>query len=95
MIVEVGDEYLDWYNSRPEIIKKALNIVPPDKFYKLKSTGVQCYIYSIDEPVTGLFEDVTITVNKTGVGSKPHHPEWFNKAQVFGIKIEDLEPWID
>lgn len=102
-VIELDDEYLDWYNEKPEIIKKALNILPPDKLYKIKSTDSQCYIYSFEEPSSGLFKDITLTVYKTGIvrdnrpklGDMVMGEDNYRTAGVFGLKIEDLEPWID
>lgn len=93
--IELDDEYLDWYNERPEIIKRALNIIPPDKLYKIKATGSQCYIYSIEEPKSDLFEDITVTVYKTGIGGALDNIGLghLDTNGVFGLKIEDLEPW--
>lgn len=37
-----------FYLSRPEIIRKAMDITPPIKMYKLH--GKQCFIYSLKNP---------------------------------------------
>lgn len=101
MITELDDEFLDWYNERPQVIKQAINIHPPDKLYVIKATGHQCYIYSYDEPISGLLEEVTITVNKTGISSRKGTTlgemvmPGYKTAQVFGLKLDDIEPWVD
>lgn len=90
-----------WYKTRPEIIKKTIELLPPDRFYKFKDSGKQCFIISIEEPESGKFEDITLTVQKTGVGGKmgglmAHIGlRLLDQNRVFGVKIEDIEPWID
>lgn len=80
----------DWYKSRPEIIQQAIDKLPPIQLYKIKSSGYQCYIISFEEPHSSLLEDVTCTVQKTGIGSL--FPS-LNQNRVFGISLTDLEPW--
>lgn len=84
-----------WYNERPEVIKQAICKLPPVQYYKIKSTGQQCKIYSYDEPENGKIEDVTCTVQKTGVGGILGEMGLgtFNTGRVFGFKLDDLEPW--
>lgn len=88
----------DWYKSRPEIIRQAIDLVPPNQLYKVKDTGKQCLIISIEEPESGRLEDVTFTIQKTGVGGSFEGTlleQLDTRFQVFGLKREDLEPWID
>lgn len=78
----------EWYKTRPDVIKKAIDRCPPDKPYSLN--GRQCYIYSYEEPESGKLKDVTVTVQKTGSGSP--FPS-LNTNKVFGVKLNDLKIW--
>lgn len=85
----------DWYRERPEIIKQIVHKLPPTRFYKFKTNGKQCYIYSYEEPKSGKLEDVTCTVVKTGVGG-PMATMGLGELdthRVFGVRFEDLTPW--
>lgn len=79
----------EWYLTRPNVIKEAIDKCPPIQLYKMKSSGKQCFIYSYEEPKNGLVEDVTVTVQKTKVGKH------MTATQVFGVPLDDLEPWVD
>jgi hypothetical protein len=81
----------EWYLSRPEIIRQAIKRLPPFQYYRMKETGAQCYILSYEEPESDKLEDVTVTVQKTGLGTM--FPE-LNQNQVFGVGLDDLEPWV-
>ena len=83
-----------WYQDRPDIIKRAIDRLPPIQFYKFKDSGKQCHILSYEEPDSGNLDDVTVTVQKTGVGSM-RGLEHINKNAVFGVYLDDLEPWVD
>jgi hypothetical protein len=86
---------LEWYKSRPSIIRKAIDKLPPICLYKIKSSGKQCELISYEEPDSGLFEDVTVTVEKTGIGG-PMAAMGMGELdynQVFGLKLDDLEQW--
>ena len=86
-----------WYNERPEVIKQAICKLPPTQLYKFKSSGKQCQIYSFEEPESGKLEDVTCTVLKTGVGGAMAEMGigMLDTNGVFGVKLDDLELWID
>lgn len=58
----------EWYKQRPEVIRRAIDKLPPIQLYKLKDSGKQCQIASFEEPESGKLEDVTCTVQKTGIG---------------------------
>lgn len=87
----------DWYKERPEIIKQAICLLPPMQLYKFKESGYQCYIVSYEEPDPSdeMFKTVTVTVQKTGVGGPLAGTgfERLNTNGVFGVKLDDLEPW--
>jgi hypothetical protein len=85
----------DWYKERPVIIQKAIDILPPMESYKFKDSGKHCRIISYEEPESGKFEDVTCTVQKTGVGGAMGAMGLgvLDTNQVFGVKINDLEEW--
>ncbi len=91
------EEYKKWYSTRPLIIQQMLDKFPPDVYYKIKSTGSQCYIHSIEEPKSGLFEDITFTVYKTGKGGALDSMGLgeLDTNGVFGLTQEDLEIWKD
>lgn len=80
----------EWYKERPLVIQEAINILPPIELYKFKDSGKQCYILSYGEPESGLLEDVTCTVQKTGVGGLLNMPS-IDSNRVFGVKLTDLE----
>lgn len=87
----------DWFKERPEIIQQAILRLPPTRLYRIKATGSQCQLYSYEEPESGMAEDVTVTIVKTGVGGALDEifPELSKGQQVFGYSIDDLEPWDD
>jgi hypothetical protein len=83
----------EWYQEQPGVIKHVIELIPPIQFYKF-SNGKQCYVLSYDEPVGGKTEDITLTVQKTGLGGVfPLGPLDNNK--VFGVRIDDLSPWTE
>lgn len=88
----------DWYKSRPEVIRQAIDKMgDPNKMLRMKSTGKQCWIYSFEEPHSGKLEDVTVTVRKTGVGGSLAMMGLgaLDTNDVFGVKLDDLEPWVE
>lgn len=87
----------DWYKSRPIVIQQAIDILPPIHLYRLKGTGKQCFINSYEEPKSGELKDVTVTVQKTGVGVDLH-PLLIASIgcnKILGLSLDDLEPWVD
>lgn len=72
-------EWTEWVNSRPPLVKDIAQKLPPNKLYRLKTTGQRVTMYSISE-------NGTVTVDITGE---------FNlidfDRQVFGINPDDLE----
>lgn len=85
----------DWFKSRPLIIQQAVEKFPPTQLYRFKESGKQCMILSFGEPKSGKFEDVTCTVKKTGVGGvlADMGLTLLDIETVFGVKLDDLEPW--
>jgi len=85
----------DWYKERPDVIKEAINLLDPTILYKFKDSGKQCHIQSYHEPDSGKVEDVTVTVMKTGVGGVMAEMGLgaIDQYGVFGVKMDDLEPW--
>lgn len=86
----------EWYQERPQVIKEAIDKLPPIQLYKFKSSGKQCQIISYEEPESGKLEDVTCTIVKTGVGGCLDDAGLgeLDKGQgVFGVKLDDLEPY--
>ncbi len=84
----------EWYNTRPQVIKDAINKIPPVIYYKFKNSGKQCYIVAFTEPDEEN-KEVTLTVQKTGEGGAMAKMGLgvLDTNQVFGVHIEDLEPW--
>lgn len=87
----------EWYQSRPEVIKLAINKMPPIQLYKFKTTGKQCRIISFEEPDSGKLEDVTMMVQKTGVGGPlaAMGLAAIDTNKVFGVGLDDLKTWND
>lgn len=85
----------EWYKERPEIIKQAINILPPTQLYKFKDSGKQCQLISYSEPKSGKFEEITVVVQKTGKGGllDAMGIGFLDTHQVFGVRLEDLEVW--
>lgn len=83
----------DWYKERPEVIQRAIDILPPIQLYQFKDSKKQCYIISYEEPENGKLEDVTVTVQKTGVGGALAGMGIgaLDNNRVFGVKLTDLE----
>lgn len=88
----------DWYLSRPQVIREAIDKYPPIQLYKFKDSGKQCQLYSYSEPESGKLEDVTVTVHKTGIGGPLAEMRLGvidTFTGVFGVSLNDLEPWTD
>ena len=87
----------DWYKGRPAVIKQAIDRLPPIRLYKFKDSGKQCYIISFEEPESDKIEDVTCTVQKTGVGGAMAEIGFMfsqlDTNQVFGVKLPELEEY--
>lgn len=85
----------EWYKTRPEIIKQIIDKYDPTILWKFKSSGKQCYIYAYNEPKSGKLEDITLEVQKTGVGGILDQMGLgvLDTNMVEGVKPEDLEPW--
>lgn len=90
-------EWIEWYNSRPEVIRKAIDMLPPDKFYEIKDSGAQCVIQAYTETPDG----VKLRVQKTGVSKKNYLPECdadpefikYMNCGVFGLSLDSVVPW--
>jgi len=87
----------DWYKERPKVIQKAIDLLPPTKMYRFKDIKKQCQLISFEEPESKKIEDVTATVQKTGVGGVMDEMGLgsLDTNQVFGVKLTDLEEWTD
>lgn len=69
----------EWVASRPPIVKAVCEKLPPDRLYRMKSTGSRVTLYSYSE-------DGTVTVDITG-----QYNAHMMDRQVFGIDPNDLE----
>jgi len=87
----------EWYQSRPQIIKDAIELLPPTQLYQFKDSKKQCFIFSYEEPKSGKLEDVTVTVEKIGVGGPMAAMGLgsLDTNRVFGIKMDSLEPVLE
>lgn len=69
----------EWAESRPPEVQELIRRLPPDRLYRMKSTGSRVTLIAYAE-------DGTVRVNITGE---------FNavvfERQVFGVKADDLE----
>jgi len=68
----------EWVATRPPIVQELCRQFPPDRLYKLKSSGNRVTLYSFSE-------DGTVTVNITG----EYNAIMFDR-RVFGVKPDDL-----
>lgn len=78
-LFELNDEARDWIASRPKVIQGMIAKVPPNRLYRMKSTGSRVTLHSYSE-------DGTVTVDISG----NYNLVTFER-QVFGIPIDDLE----
>ena len=87
----------DWYKERPAVIQDAIDLLPPTKIYRFKESKKQCHLISYEEPYSKKLDDVTVTVQKTGVGGVMDEMGIgsLDTNQVFGVKLTDLEEWTD
>lgn len=87
----------DWYKERPKVIQEAIDLLPPTKMYRFKNSKKQCQLISFEEPESKKLDDVTVTVQKTGVGGVMDEMGLgsLDTNQVFGVKLTDLEEWTD
>lgn len=68
-----------WVESLPPVIQELCTLLPPDRLYRLKTTGLRVTLFSYGE-------NRTVTVEVTG----KFNMVMFNR-RVFGIRPEDLE----
>lgn len=77
-ICELDKSFNKWLKSRPKVIKEMATSWPPDRLYRMKSTGQRVFIVSYNE-------QRTVCVGITGEYNLIDFPR-----EVFGIPIEDL-----
>ena len=77
------DEFLAWFNERPPAVQEMVKRFPPDQSYRVQGGVFPGHMYAYDEN-----EDGTVTFQV--IIESP-----FNPRQVFGLKPEDIEPWVD
>ena len=77
-VFKLGSEWEEWVNTRPAVVKDLCLRYPPNKLYRIKTTGQRVTIHSYAE-------DGTVTVDVTGE---------FNRViidtQVFGVAATHL-----
>jgi len=71
--------FAKWLKRRPKVIREMARQWPPDRLYRMKSTGQRCTLVSYSE-------DRTVRVSITGA----HNATMFDR-QVFGVGVDDLE----
>lgn len=79
-------EATEWYNGRPAVIQKMVRERPPGGCYLLSTTGQKARIVSYSEDRT-----VRIVAWLPELGDVWAENE--TAREVFGVKIDDLEPW--
>jgi hypothetical protein len=72
-------EWEKWVKTRPPVVRAVCEKLPPDRLYRLKSTGARVTLYSYSE-------DGTVTVDISGT-----YNALVFERQVFGISPDDLE----
>lgn len=82
----------DWYQTRPDSIKAAIEKTPPTKMYRFKDSQKECYIIGYTEPSEPDGE-TTLIVQKTGRGGAISEMGLgaLDTNQVFDVNPEDLE----
>lgn len=75
----------DWYKARPLLIQQKIDLYPPDRLYRMKSTQQIVYLYSYEENDDGLCETCTITI------TRKFNPTCVLDRRVFGVRLDDLE----
>lgn len=78
-LFELNEEWDKWVEARPKEIQELCRLLPPNKLYRLKTSGHRATLYSYEE-------GGTVTVNVTG----QYNSVIFGR-RVFGIQPEDLE----
>lgn len=74
-----NSQWVDWYNSRPDAIKEAIQGWPPDVAYKVHGGLFPAFIHSYD-----LEQDGSVTM-------KMDIQSLLLPRRVFGVKGADLE----
>ena len=69
----------EWVASRPPVVQEIIRKLPPDRLYRMKSTGHRVTLIAYAE-------DGTVRVNVSG----QFNFVMFDR-QVFGVKADDLE----
>lgn len=75
----------EWYQTRPDFIKAAIDQCPPYFLYRLNRNNV--YLYSYEE--NGEHEPVTV---KVIVAEEWNPAGLFMERMVFGVSLDELTP---
>lgn len=86
----------EWCQTRPKVIQLAIANYPPTQLYRFKASQKQFYIVSYSAPgdlPEDRWEEVTITVNKTGVGGPMDSMGLglLDTNSVFGVPLNTIE----
>lgn len=77
----------DWYKSKSELVRQLIDMCPPTQYYRIRSTGRKCVLYSYGEPESQKVEDATFTLKTIDGFLGLNHV-------VFGLKFGvDFEAW--
>lgn len=82
----------EWYQTRPDVIKEAIEKTPPNKLYRFKDSKKECFIIGYSEPKES-DQKITLIVQKTGNGGPMAEMGLgvLDTNQVFGVDPEHLE----
>lgn len=79
-ITEIDEaEWAEWVKTRPPVVQELCRRFPPNRLYRLRTTGQRVTLYSYNE-------DGTVTVNVTG-----EYNRIIYARRVFGVSPDDLE----
>lgn len=75
-----------WIESRPPAVREAIIKYPPDRLYKMKTTGQLVFIYCYSSN-----DDDTVCEHCTVSVTHKYNPECLVERNVFNVPLADLE----
>lgn len=84
--------HLDWFQTRPEQVRKAILQYPPYWIYKQKQTDYKCRLYSYVENKDGSCTkcSIMILLEDNPVPDMRFKYPLVENRRVFGVKLKDL-----
>lgn len=76
----------EWYQTRPLAVQKRIDTHPPNKLYRLSTTGQIVPLYSYEVDNQGECNTCKVHV------LREHNPEVILERTVFGVPFENLVP---